>query len=296
MRGRKDRDQRVRTKQGKRLGGRPRKHGGRWTRARRTTELPRPGAFSVLSVLAIGLFVVGGVVGFGFALDRQLRGGLLRQQSVAERRPDWVGLHQVPRYVPAAFLAVVDPGFAEAGPLRAGDRGTTITRDLVRQVHLLGGSVWGEARELVMAPLLEKRESKREILEMYLNRVYLGEASGYPVYGVYHAAQEYFDKEAHDLTLGEAATLAGLLLQPRITDPERSVGAVGVRRNEVLRGLLEEGAITPEQYRAAIAEPLGFQPGLRQMPMTRPPEWLAPPPVIRLPANLRPMPDSTEEN
>lgn len=277
-------------KRGKRLGGKP-PRASRWRRARRS-ERPSKGLVELLAVLAVGLFVVGAVAGFGWALDRQLRGGLLRQQAEAMRRPDWVPIERLPAYVPAAFVSVVDPAFFEAGALRTGGRGTTIARDLVSQVHLLGPGLGGEARELVLAPLLERRRSKQAILELYVNRVFLGNQHGYPVYGIHHAAAEYFGKRPEQLTLGEAATLAGLLLPPRIDDPDRSVGAVGARRNEVLRVLLTSGEITADRYRSAIAEPLAFQPGLAEQPMTRPRDWASPPEVIRLPENRLPRPDS----
>lgn len=251
-------------------------------------------AASLLFVLAVAFFVLGGVAGFGWSLDRQIRGGLLRQQREAVQRPDWVRLQTLPNYVPAAFVAVVDPSFIEEGGVRRGRRTTTLSRELVRQVHLLPDDVSGEARELLMGPILEKRASRRGVLETFLNRIYLGEQRGYPVFGVHHAAREYFDKEPQQLTLGETATLAGLLLEPRITDPENRVGAVGVRRNEVLRVLLLGGLISQEQYRGAVGEPLGFQPGLEQQPMSRPADWTEPPAPIRLPEELRPQPDSAE--
>lgn len=282
----------MRAKPGKRLGGKPRS-------VRRGRGMPRDdgerkGAAGLLFVLAVALFVVGGVAGFGWALDEQLRGGLLEQRREAIQRPDWVRLQSLPPYVPAAFVSVVDPSFFEGGALRTGGRGTTIARDLVSQVHQLDHGLGGEARELVLAPLLEQRRSKEDILELYLNRVFLGEASGYPVYGIHHAAEEYFGKRPAELTLSEVATLAGLLLPPRVVDPDRSVGAVGARRNEVLRVLLERGDITPQQYSAAVREPLAFQPGLDQEPMTRPAGWMERPTVLQLPENRLPAPDSAE--
>jgi membrane peptidoglycan carboxypeptidase len=273
------------------LGGKPPRRRGGLTREGRGAP-KSSGSMSLLLVLAVGLFVLGGVAGFGWALDRQIRGGLLRQQQEAMQRPDWVELESLPDYVPAAFVAVVDPSFLVDGAIRTGEEGRTISRELVRQVHLLPEDVGGEARELLMGPVLEQRSSKRDLLELYLNRAYLGAQRGYPVYGVHHAALEYFDKDARQLTLGETATLAGLLLEPRIDDPENEVGAVGVRRNEVLKVMRLGGLISPEQYAAAVAEPLGFQPGLERMPMSRPSDWTQPPAPIRLPEEMRPVPDS----
>lgn len=249
---------------------------------------------SMVPVLAIGIFIVGGVAGFGWALDRQVRGGILKQRAEATARPDWVPLEQLPPHVTRAFLAVVDPDFMQEGMLRTGQDGTTISRELVRQVHLLPSGLAGEARELVMAPVLENRTSKDSLLELYLNRVYLGEQQGEPLYGIFHAAHEYLDKAPTELTVSEAATLAGLLLYPRIESPASRPGAVGVRRNEVLRVMLEKGDISAEEYQSALREPLGFQPGLARQPMSRPVDWMGEDRVIRLPEEFRPRPDTTE--
>jgi membrane peptidoglycan carboxypeptidase len=243
------------------LGGKPPARGGKLTRREAVPPSPRPqGAHELLIVVAVCCLVLGGVLGFTAAMDRQLRGGLLRQYAEAATRPDWVPLAELPPDVAAAFLAVVDPGFEEGGSLRARDEGNTIPRELIRQIHLLGSGLADEAKELVMAPVLEGRATKSEILELYLNRVQLGSTGDYPVYGVYHAAREYFGKDPRELTLSEAATLAGILLEPRIDEPQQKAGAVGIRRNEVL---------SVQQYQAAVAERLGFQPGIAQMPMSR---------------------------
>jgi membrane peptidoglycan carboxypeptidase len=94
--------------------------------------------------------------------------------------------------------------------------------------------------------------------------------------------------------VSEAATLAGLLLRPRIEDPTTRPGAVGVRRNEVLRVMLQQEHITREQYEQAMREPLGFQPGLARQPMSRPLDWADEDRVLRLPEEYRPRPDTTE--
>jgi membrane peptidoglycan carboxypeptidase len=282
------------TKAGKRLGGEPPRRQGRWkSRNERIDPRTRRG---LLLALALGLFVVGGVGGYAWGLDRQIRGGILRQRAAEMRRADWVPLRELPAYVPDAFAAVVQPSLLRRGALRPAAHGTTMARELVRQVHLLPSSPVGELEELAMAPVLEQHLRRDGLVELYLNRVYLGRSMGEPVYGIWHAAREYFDTDPRQLTLSQAATLAGLLLPPRIEHPDQEVGAVGVRRNEVLRVMLTGGLITPEQYRAAVAEPLAFQPGLEQMPMSRPADWGTPPTPLRLPPNLRPVPqDSTAD-
>jgi membrane peptidoglycan carboxypeptidase len=250
-------------------------------------------------VVVVGFLIIGAVAGFGWGMDRQLRGGLLEQREEAAQRPDWVEVETLQPYVARAFLAVVDPGFEEGAPVRQREEGQTIPRQLVRQIHLLGSGIGGEAKELVMAPVLEQRLNRRDMLELYLNRVYLGESNGYPIYGVHYAATEFFGKGARELTLGEAATLAGLLLDPMIERPADTPGAVGVRRNEVLRAMLRDELITPQQYQQAISEALAFQPGLADPPMTRRLLSAQDTAVIRLPPQYRseiPTEGSEEEN
>jgi hypothetical protein len=250
----------------------------------------------LLLVVVLGALVLGAVGGFAWALDRQVRGGILRQRAEAMARPDWVALESLPAYVPRAFLAVVDPEFEAAGALRSRDEGNTVARELVRTVHMLQGNLGGEARELVMAPVLERRASKRDLLELYLNRVYLGVANDFPVYGLFHASREYFGKDPPELTLSEAATLAGLLLEPRIERPEQRPGAVGIRRNEVLRALATQGLITQEQWAEAVNDRLGFQPGITEIPMSRRIGTDRDTMVIRLPPEYRPQPEDPEES
>ena len=282
------------SKVGKRLGGHPPRRSGRWLRQNREA-LKDDQPTGLLVVLAVGLFVVGGVAGFGWAADRQVRGGVIEQKAEAERRPDWVYVRNIPRYVTDAFVAVAQPSLLDRGDIRPEQDGRSIARELVHQVHLLPNSLSGEAREMVMGPVLEQRMSTRELIELYMNRVYLGQSQGAPVYGIFHASQEYFGKQPNELTLGDAATLAGLMLPPRIEDPKARLGAVGPRRNEVLKVMLMGGLIDEASYRAAMEEPLGFQPGLDQMPFSRPASWGQRTNVIRLPPNLRPVPeDSTE--
>ncbi len=283
------------TKRGKLLGGKPPKRGGRLTSARKeVTPLPENWG-QLLILVAAGFVVLGGVAGFAVGMDRQIRGGILLQRAEASARPDWVPIEDLPAYVPDVFLAVADRGAEATGRFRGRNEGRTLSRELVRQIHLLGEGLMAEAKELVMAPVLERRTFDEDLVELYLNRVELGEIRDFSLYGIYHASTEYFAKDPRDLTLSEAATLAGLLLEPRIMRPSEMPGAVGARRNEVLRGLLEIGAIASTDYATAIREPLGFQPGLSAVSMTRSLPSPADTTVIRLPPEYRPEPeDSTD--
>lgn len=278
------------------------KLGGRAPRARREGRLvgkgldrgPSPKMAPLLMVV-LGCLIIGVISGFAWSMDRQLRGGLMAQRSEAIQRPDWVTLGQLPPYLAPAFLTVVDPEFGIRGARRGSFDDVSIPRELVREIHVLGNGFGGQAHERIMAPVLEQRMTDDQILELYLNRVHLGNSDRYPVYGIFNAAEEYFGKTAEALTVGETATLAGLLLPPRIDDPAARAGAVGVRRNEVLRALLREGTINQQQYSEAIAERLAFQPGLAAPPMTRILPTDQDTTVIRLPQEYlpQPQPDST---
>lgn len=246
---------------------------------------------SLVVLLVLGALVLVGAGGFAAAMAAELSNGVLKQREQARRRPDWVPLRALPPYVPAAFAAVVDTSGFRTLPTHGRLDRPVLTRDLVRQVHRLDGLA-GEAKELAMAPILELQTTPRGLLELYLNRVYLGRTENWPLYGLFHASQEFFGKDPRQLTLGEAATLAGILFPPRLRDPEANPGAVGTRRNEVLRLMLQAGDITPEHFRAAVREPLGFQPGLDYAPMSRPADWRSEPAVIRLPPELSPLRDS----
>ncbi len=224
---------------------------------------------TLIILLVVVVFVGTAVAAFVWTMDRQLRRGILQQRAEAATRDDWVPLASLPAHVPRAFLTAVDPLFLERR-IPEVDAGETLTRDLLRQVHQLSGDLGGDARELSMGMLLDYRLSRDEVLELYLNRVYLGEHEGWPVFGVYHAAREYFDKEPQELTLGEAATLAGLLLPPRLDEPTRWPGALGARRNEVLRQMLAAGLITPEDFQRAARESLQLRHAAQFTPMTRP--------------------------
>ncbi|HEU0013165.1 MAG TPA: transglycosylase domain-containing protein [Longimicrobium sp.] len=280
---------------GKALGGAAR--GGKWTRGPEETRLGGRHRNSLIALGVLALLLVAGAGVYLGLMNWQLQRGLLKQRSEMRGRADWVRLRELPAHVPLAFAVALDTGSATTrAPLRRATR-PAVSRELVRQVYRLGGGLRDGAREMALTPLLEARTSDAELLELYLNRVYMGRTEEWPVYGLHHAARDYFNKEPRQLSLSEAATLAGILLAPRMEDPEAEPGAVGARRNEVLRMLLARGRIGAAQYRAAVAEPLSFQPGEDYAPMSRPLDWKQDEvPVIRLPEALRPNPDSLAAN
>ena len=132
--------------------------------------------------------------------------------------------------------------------------GSTITQQVAK--YLLQDSSYNvgrKAREAILAFRLEATLSKEQILELYLNSIFLGRNA----YGVQAAARAYFDKDVSDLTLPEAAYLAVLPKAPANYDPVRETQRALDRRNYVLREMYRNGYITEDAWKAAAATPLG---------------------------------------
>ena len=135
--------------------------------------------------------------------------------------------------------------------------GSTLTQQLVKNLYLSPQrTIRRKAVEAVMAVILDARYSKDEILEAYLNEIYLGRRGSIAVTGVGEAARYYFGKEVADLDLAESATLAGMIRAPNAYSPFRSAERTRQRRDLVLHMMLEEGKISDAEMRAAIAEPV----------------------------------------
>uniref|UniRef100_A0A7C2ICW5 Penicillin-binding protein 1A n=1 Tax=Ammonifex degensii TaxID=42838 RepID=A0A7C2ICW5_9THEO len=136
--------------------------------------------------------------------------------------------------------------------------GSTITQQLAKNAFLgPSRTLKRKVQEVFLAVQLERHYTKDEILTFYLNRVYFGEGA----WGIGAAARTYFNKRVSDLTLGEAALLAGLVQVPSYYDPFRNPEAAVARRNTVLKQMLACRFITPEQYRQAEEEPLHLHRG-----------------------------------
>ncbi|MCX7359801.1 MAG: PBP1A family penicillin-binding protein [Alphaproteobacteria bacterium] len=178
-----------------------------------------------------------------------------------------VHLAEIPDYVPQAFLAIEDRRFYEhegvdrigvlravLANLRAGETvqgGSTLTQQLARNLFLTPRqTVNRKLREMVLASRLERRLTKDEILELYLNRVYLGDQA----YGVDAAARRFFGKSSTELTLAEAAMLAGLPKAPSRSAPTESLERATARQHVVLAAMVDAGYITSEQRDEAIAQ------------------------------------------
>jgi penicillin-binding protein 1A len=172
------------------------------------------------------------------------------------QRRVWVVLSDIPEHVQKAFLAAEDKrfyehrGIDERGIIRAfignlahsgrPQGGSTITQQLVKNL-LVGEDVSYERkiREMVVASRVEQALSKAEILELYLNSVYLGRGS----WGIELAARGYFGKSTKELALDESALLAGLVKGPNYFSPDRHPGRAQERLAYVLSRLREDGVI-----------------------------------------------------
>ena len=194
---------------------------------------------------------------------------------IGEIGKEWrtsVPIKTLPKYVPQAFVAIEDHRFYEhagvdvigiAGAIKDAVTGSprgasTITQQLVGNMHpeeidRRDRSLSRKVREQRAAIEMEKRYSKDEILEAYLNQI----AFGHGWHGIEAAARHYFGKSASRLTLEEAATLAALPKGPAVYDPIRHPDRAKARRNEVLGQMATHGFLTRAQAEAAKQRPLG---------------------------------------
>ena len=194
------------------------------------------------------------------------------QTFARERRVD-LSYDEIPPLVVHAFISAEDKSFFQHHGLDYGGLvkavfnytthigrpgrvpgGSTITQQVAK--YLLKDSSYNvgrKAREAIMAFRLEDTLSKQQILELYLNSIFLGRNA----YGVQAAARAYFDKDVNELTLPEAAYLAVLPRAPANYDPERATQKALGRRAYVLHEMYRNGYITEAQYTAAESTPLG---------------------------------------
>ena len=118
--------------------------------------------------------------------------------------------------------------------------------------------------ELLITLQLEGRLAKEQIFEFYCNQIYMGRRGSFNIHGVGEAAQVYFGKDFRELNLPEAATLAGIIQRPEYLNPFRNPDRARERRNLVLRAMLDNNAITKQQYDDAVKQPLGVKPGVAE--------------------------------
>ena len=258
-----------------------RKRAGKKRRARR----------GVLGTLAYWTFVLGvwGVVGLG-GLFAYYASQLppIDQLAVPKRPPDIqilgvdgamladrgdtggaaVRLADLPPYLPKAFVAIEDRRFyyhfgvdpigifravvsdvAGSGGMQGG---STLTQQLAKNLFLTQErTISRKFQEAILAVWLERKYSKDQILELYLNRVYFGSGA----YGVEAASRKYFGKHAKEVTLSEAALLAGLMKSPTRLAPNHNLQGANDRAGEVLTAMAAQGYITEAMAKVALADP-----------------------------------------
>jgi len=244
--------------------------------------LRRPWVKVVLgSVAAVLVLIAMAWIGrYGWAIHK-LNRGVGDTVFLDARGREWFRLDEQRRDVPLAsistflkdaVIAVEDhryyhhPGIDPIGVGRAivtnlrSDRtqgGSTITQQLARTLFLSNARTPArKAKEAALSVMLEVQLRKREILELYLNRVFLGGG----IYGVETMSRKMLRKPAADLTLAEAALIAGVIRAPTTYSPWRHFDAARARSFVVLQRMREEGKITAEQERAARAEQIHIQP------------------------------------
>ncbi|MEH2278902.1 MAG: penicillin-binding protein 1A [Nostoc sp.] len=194
-------------------------------------------------------------------------GTILQQQGEATREE--LKLEQIPDNLKKAFIASEDRrfkqhnGFDPQGIVRASlnnlrsqgvvEGGSTITQQLTRILFLKQEqTIWRKLKEVRLAQKMEQELTKDQILERYLNLVYLGGGA----YGVADASWVYFSKSPDQLSLAQMATIAGLAPAPSLYAPDKNPEAAKRRRDLVLLRMQEDKLITLEQRQAAVQEPL----------------------------------------
>ncbi len=191
--------------------------------------------------------------------------------SATENRM-WVSYNDMGDYLPQAFIAIEDKRFESHDGvdwvrtikvtldyfLGGGSQGgSTITQQLIKNVTGNDDvTIQRKAQEIFQALNLEKRYDKTEILEMYLNNIYLSQSC----YGVGAASYTYFGKDPADLTLIEAAAIAAITQNPSKWDPILHPENNSMRRNQVIKLMYEQGRITQEEYTAAYNQELVLKP------------------------------------
>ena len=213
-------------------------------------------------------------------LDAPLLTALMTSGREKRRR---VPLATMPKRMQQAVLAIEDqrfyshPGVNPITTIGAvltnmfGDKpylvgGSTITQQLARNFFLTDElaaeqtagrrSIRRKVLEWFMSLVLERRASKDEILELYLNDVYLGQRGSFAIHGVAEASRLFFGKDVSNLTLAESALIAGIIQSPAVLSPFNHATRARERRNVVLRAMADNEFVPADEATAAVAEPL----------------------------------------
>jgi penicillin-binding protein 1B len=208
-------------------------------------------------------------------LEPPLIGGRLES---SRRVREWMPLASIPSHVIDAVLAIEDrrfyrhPGIDPRAMIRAAltnlrsgqvmQGGSTITQQLAKNLYFSPQrTVTRKLRETAAALALEMKYGKDEILESYLNEIYFGQQGSVAVHGVGEAARRYFGKRLQELTIPEAALLAGMIRAPNLYSPLKAPLQAKERRDLVLFRLREDGKLSEQEFREAVATPVRVAPG-----------------------------------
>ncbi len=204
------------------------------------------------------------------SLEPQLIGGVL---EASRQVRDWLSLSAIPPQMIDAVLSIEDHRFYEhhgvdpRGILRAAFQnmkggtvvqgGSTITQQLAKNLYYTQQRTFvRKIKEALAAFILEMKYTKQEILESYLNEIYLGQSGSVAIYGIGQAAHYYFGKSLSQLTIPEVALLAGMIKGPNTYAPVRNAKRAQHRRDLVLLRMKQEGRISEKQYQVAVKSPI----------------------------------------
>jgi penicillin-binding protein 1B len=222
------------------------------------------------------------------ALEPELLTSVLSEQ-LENRSP--VTLQQVPQHLQDAVVVTEDvrfwrhPGVDPLGIFRAvfrnlaaggvSEGASTLTQQLVKNYFLTSERTYKrKVIEAFMAVILDARYSKREILEAYLNDIYLGRNRSISVLGVGEASRFYFGKPVTEISIAEAAMIAGMIRSPNNISPFNNPELAMKRRNTVLAAMLKEKKITQQQYEEARSSQLPRRPNRRRTSLSSMPFYV----------------------
>jgi penicillin-binding protein 1B len=158
-------------------------------------------------------------------------------------------------------LRMMKAAYVDLRQGRKNQGASTLSMQLARSLLLSPDKNWTrKMAQLAMAVRLEQKLTKQQIFTYYCNQVYLGRLGTFSLHGFGAASRAYFGKDIHDLTLPEAATLAGLIQRPSYFNPWRNLDRLQERRNLVLLLMRQNGYIAESAYRKALAAPLKIDP------------------------------------
>ncbi len=275
----------------------------------RSSSKPKRGWFSRLFrvglvALVIGLIIVGTSVAIAYSslpsyedLKKSPNGQMIRVHAtdgtvIASLGPvygSWLSYDQIPEPMKQSMVAIEDrryrshPGVDPIGIVRSFavrmqrgrfvQGGSTITQQLARNIFLTNDRTWTrKIREMVLALAMERKFSKDQILELYLNRVYFGGGA----YGVDAASRKFFGHPANTLSLAEAAIIAGLVKAPSNYSPTADTQAAISRAGVVLQAMADTGAISPAQALSTDPKAVKLAPESNQNSVRYFTDWALP--------------------